>query len=46
VVDGLFEEMAGEGDGDTDVQIDEIWHLIKPQNGATGWVISGIQPLQ
>lgn len=28
------------------VQIDEIWHLSKPRNGATGWVIAGIQQTQ
>ena len=28
------------------VQVDEIWHLSKPRNGATGWVISGIQQVQ
>lgn len=32
-------------DGET-VQVDEIWHLSKPRNGATGWVIAGIQQVQ
>jgi predicted lipid-binding transport protein (Tim44 family) len=28
------------------VQVDEIWHLSKPRNGATGWLIAGIQQVQ
>ncbi len=32
-------------DGES-VQIDEVWHLSKPRNGATGWVIAGIQQVQ
>lgn len=32
-------------DGES-VQVDEIWHLSKPRNGATGWVIAGIQQVQ
>lgn len=26
--------------------VDEIWHLIKPRDGTSGWVLAGIQQLQ
>jgi len=26
--------------------IDEVWHLVKPRDGSSGWVLAGIQPLQ
>jgi predicted lipid-binding transport protein (Tim44 family) len=26
--------------------VDEIWHLAKPRNGSTGWVLAGIQQAQ
>lgn len=25
---------------------DEMWHLVKPRNGASGWMVAGIQQLQ
>lgn len=26
--------------------VDEIWHLVKPRDGKTGWVLAGIQQMQ
>ena len=26
--------------------VDEIWHLVKPRDGQTGWVLAGIQQAQ
>jgi len=26
--------------------VDEIWHLVKPRDGQTGWVLAGIQQVQ
>lgn len=27
-------------------QIDEIWHIVKPEDGSKGWLLAGIQQLQ
>jgi predicted lipid-binding transport protein (Tim44 family) len=26
--------------------VDEVWHLVKPRDGKSGWLLAGIQPLQ
>jgi len=26
--------------------IDEIWHMVKPRNGSSGWLLAGIQQTQ
>jgi predicted lipid-binding transport protein (Tim44 family) len=39
---GLIRE---EKDGATE-QIDEIWHLVKPRAGKSGWLLAGIQQMQ
>ena len=33
-------------DGNNGSPVDEIWHLIKPRDGKTGWVLAGIQQSQ
>ena len=35
---GMIREQTGEPEA-----FSEIWHLEKPVNGRTGWLISGIQ---
>ena len=25
--------------------VDEVWHLVKPRDGSSGWLLAGIQPL-
>lgn len=45
VVSVRFTGHIREDDGPTE-RIDETWHLIKPIDGATGWVVAGIQQLQ
>jgi len=27
-------------------RVDEVWHMIKPRDGRTGWVLAGIQQMQ
>lgn len=27
-------------------QVDEVWHMVKPRDGSTGWVLAGIQQVQ
>ena len=33
-------------DGNTGSPVDEVWHLTKPRDGKTGWVLAGIQQSQ
>lgn len=43
----IRESEAGRGDMETAaVPFEEIWHLTKPIDGSSGWVIAGIQQVQ
>jgi predicted lipid-binding transport protein (Tim44 family) len=33
-------------DGNSGSPVDEVWHLTKPRDGKTGWVLAGIQQSQ
>lgn len=46
VVSVRFQGQVQEDAGAAPEAFDEIWHLTKPQNGAGGWVIAGIQQVQ
>jgi predicted lipid-binding transport protein (Tim44 family) len=41
-----FQGLIREDKEGTAEPIDEIWHLVKPRNGASGWVLAGIQQTQ
>lgn len=45
VVSVRFTGQVREGEAAAE-PIDEIWHLTKPRDGATGWVLAGIQQSQ
>jgi len=32
-----------ENEGVVTTQLDEVWHLVKPRNGKSGWLVAGIQ---
>jgi predicted lipid-binding transport protein (Tim44 family) len=43
VVSVRFTGVMRDGSAEPDESFDEIWHLMKPRQGNTGWVLSGIQ---
>jgi predicted lipid-binding transport protein (Tim44 family) len=43
VVSVRFTGVMRDGSTEPDESFDEIWHLMKPRQGDTGWVLSGIQ---
>lgn len=43
VVSVRFTGVMRDGSAQPDESFDEIWHLMKPRQGNTGWVLSGIQ---
>lgn len=45
IVSVRFSGQVREDSGPTE-NVDEIWHLVKPRNGSSGWVLAGIQQLQ
>lgn len=38
-----FTGVMRDGSGEPDESFDEMWHLMKPRQGHSGWVLSGIQ---
>lgn len=38
-----FTGVMRDGSGEPDEAFDEVWHLIKPRQGGSGWMLSGIQ---
>jgi predicted lipid-binding transport protein (Tim44 family) len=40
-----FTGVMRDGSGEPDESFDEIWHLVKPRQGGSGWVLSGIQQI-
>ena len=38
-----FTGVMRDGSGEPDEAFDEMWHLMKPRQGNSGWVLSGIQ---
>jgi predicted lipid-binding transport protein (Tim44 family) len=40
-----FTGVMRDGSGEPDEVFDEIWHLVKPRQGGSGWVLSGIQQI-
>lgn len=46
VVSVRFSGQICEGKEAAPEPIDEIWHMIKPRDGKTGWVLAGIQQMQ
>lgn len=40
-----FHGMLRESDQAAAVPFDEVWNLLKPADGSSGWVLAGIQPL-
>lgn len=43
VVSVRFTGVMRDGSGEPDESFSEVWHLMKLRQGATGWVLSGIQ---
>ena len=43
VVSVRFTGVMRDGSGEPDESFNEVWHLMKLRQGATGWVLSGIQ---
>lgn len=43
VVSVRFTGVMRDGSAEPDESFDEIWHLMKPRQGDSGWVLSGIQ---
>lgn len=43
VVSVRFTGVMRDGSAEPEESFDEIWHLMKPRQGNTGWVLSGIQ---
>jgi predicted lipid-binding transport protein (Tim44 family) len=41
-----FTGLLREDDSPTPTPFDEVWNLTKPANGATGWLLAGIQQMQ
>ena len=46
VVSVRFTGVIKEDDAVNSSSVDEIWHLTKPRDGKTGWVLAGIQQSQ
>ena len=46
VVSVRFTGLIREDKAATPEPVDEIWHLIKPRDGKSGWVLAGIQQVQ
>jgi predicted lipid-binding transport protein (Tim44 family) len=38
-----FNGVLRDDSGEPDESFDEIWHLMKPRQGNSGWILSGIQ---
>lgn len=43
VVSTRFCGLVREAEGSPAERFDEIWHLVKPRDGSSGWVVAGIQ---
>ena len=41
-----FTGLLREDDSPTPTSFDEVWNLTKPANGASGWLLAGIQQMQ
>ena len=46
VVSVRFNGLIREDKDATAEPIDEIWHMVKPRDGSSGWVLAGIQQMQ
>ena len=46
VVSVRFTALIREEDDVPAARVEEIWHLVKPRSGDTGWLLAGIQQVQ